>query len=343
MTKAAGRRYWGVVSPHMPAREVAQAARQQEAMGLEGTFAAQVYGPPFIPLAAAAASTSTLRLASGIAIAFTRSPFETAMAAIDLDRMSEGRFVLGLGASIRSWVEGFFGMPYGKPVEHLRETVEIIRLIIRQAHTGELTAYRGRYHALDFAELQDVPPPLRTDLPIWIAALRGPLIRLGAEIADGVIGHPIWSVDWVTTTVAEQVHAGLAAAGRARGDLHVNCWFWTTPNRDARQSLEDGRACVAFYAGMQQYEEYFAAHGFRAQCKALQAGVRNRDFAGVAHLVPDEMVSRFVLTGTPDDVRRKLEPAWAVADAVTLMPPILTLPPARSGAFFATIAETFYG
>lgn len=337
------RRYWGVISPHAPAAAVAQSAHQQELMGLEGCFAPQVYGPPFLPLAAAATSTRRLLLATGIAIAFTRSPFETAMAAIDLDRMSEGRFVLGLGSSIKAWVEGFFGVPYGKPLEHLRETVDVIRLIVSRSHTGELTHYRGKYYNLDFRELQPTPPPLRTAIPIWIAALRGPLVALGAEIADGVIGHPIWSRHWLERTVAPQLAQGLARSGRPRDAVHLNCWFWATPNPDARRSVEDARACVAFYAGMKQYEEYFAAHGFREVCRRLQEGVRRGDYRGVAHLVPDEMASTFVVTGTPAAVRDKLEPVWRIADSVTLVPPIVSLAPEQIERYAATISDTFYG
>jgi probable F420-dependent oxidoreductase len=326
----------------MPARALADLARQQESMGLQGTFAAQVYGPPFIPLAAAAVATERLLLASGIAIGFTRSPFETAMAALDLDRMSNGRFVLGLGSSVRSWVEGFFGSPYGKPVEHLREVVDLIRLIIARAHTGTLTRFDGKYHRHDFGELQPTPPPLRTEVPIWLAAMRGALVRLAGEVADGVLGHPMWSVPWATERMPRALKEGLDRSGRLRADVHVNCWFWVTPNRDPRQSIDDARACIAFYAGIEQYEEYFAAHGYRDQCRQLQAGVKRGDYRAVAHLVPDAMVESFVLTGTPDTVRRKLEPVWEFADSVTPIPPFLSLTPEQTVEYFTAIAETFY-
>src|SRR5439155_21739923 len=112
-------KYWGTIFP-LPAAMLVAQAQQLEAAGLEGLFAPQVYGPPFIPLATAAGATSRVRLATGIALAFARSPFETAVAAMDLDRISGGRFTLGLGTSVRSWSEGFFGMEYGKPLDHLR-------------------------------------------------------------------------------------------------------------------------------------------------------------------------------------------------------------------------------
>jgi probable F420-dependent oxidoreductase len=336
------KRYWGMISPQMPANVLAQVAKQQEDLGFEGTWAAQVFGPPFSPLAAAATSTERLLLGTGIAIAFTRSPFETAMAAIDLDSMSNGRTVLGLGSSVKSWTEGIFGMPYGKPVEHLRETTELLRLIIAKAHTGELDRFEGKYHLHDFSELQPPGPPLRTAIPIWISALRGAMLRLGAEIADGVIGHPIWSTHWATTTIPKQLKEGLERGGRQREDLQVNNWFWITPNNDTKQSVEDARACVAFYAGVEQYEAYFAAHGFREECKQLQEGTKRGDYRSVAHLVPDEMASTFVITGTPDDVRSKLEPVWEFTDSMTLIPPVLSLSPEQTEAYFGTIAETFY-
>jgi probable F420-dependent oxidoreductase len=336
------KRYWGIIGPNMPANILAQIARQQEDIGLEGTFAAQVYGPPFIPLAAAATTTERLQLGTGIAIALTRSPFETAMAAVDLDRISNGRFVLGLGTSVQAWVAGVFGMPYGKPVAHLRETIEVIRMSIAKAHTGELKTFKGKYYDLDFSELQPPGPPLRTEIPIWISALRGAMVRLGAEIGEGVIGHPIWSTHWSTTTIPEQLKVGLDRGGRERSDIHVNNWFWVTPNKDRKQSVEDARACVAFYGGVEQYEPYFAAHGFGEESKRLQEGFKRGDYQSVAHLVSDEMASTFVITGTPDEVREKLEPVWEATDSMTLLPPILSLLPEQMEAYFNTIAETFY-
>ena len=340
MTKK--RKYWGVISASMPADAIAGLAKQQEDTGLEGTFAAQVFGPPFIPLAAAATSTTRLKLGSGIAIALTRSPFETAMAAIDMDRISDGRFVLGLGTSVRSWTEGIFGMPYDRPVPQLRENVEQIRKFVAESHTGNLEKVAGKYHQFDFSEMQPPPPPPRTEIPIWIASLRSPMTRLAAEIADGLIGHPIWSLDWLRSEIAKDIEIGLKRAGRTRESLEVNCWFWTTPNKDAKQSIEDARGCVAFYGGIDQYEPYFSAHGFGEVCRELQAGVKGGDYKSVAHLVPDDMASTFVVTGTPEEVRQKLESAWEVADSMALIPPIVSIAPEQSAAYMQTIAETFY-
>lgn len=335
-------RFWGTITS-MPAPVLAGLAQHLEGRGVEGLFAPQVYGPPFVPLAAAAAVTSRVRLASGIAIAFTRSPFETAMAAMDLDRISGGRFTLGLGTSVRSWSEGFFGMEYGKPVEHLREVVDIVRKVVQTAHTGQLKEYRGKYHHLDFSEFQPLAEPVRTDLPIWVAALRTPLVRLAAEIADGVVGHPIWSIEWATTRVIDDLYAGLRRGGRERSAVDFNVWLWAAPNDDARQSVEDARATVAFYAGVEQYESYFAAHGFGKEAKLLQEGVKRGDYLSVKHLVPDEMARTFVVCGTPDQVRKRVSLIWEHANSACINPPSYGLEPAAAAAYSMKIADLFYG
>jgi len=335
------RRYWGFVSP-MPAPALTMLAQQAEAQGLTGIFAAQVYGPPWIPLATAAAATSNLELASGIAIAAARSPFETAMAALDLDRVSQGRFTLGLGASIMAWTRGVYGAPEHKPLAHLRETVAAVRHIVRGAHLG-LTPFEGRYYRADFAELQPTAPPVREEIPIWIAALRGPAVGLAAEIAQGVMGHPMWSLDWAVERIQPDLAAGLARAGRKRDDIELNLWLWCVPNSDEAEAIEDCRTTMAFYGGMKQYESFFEAHGFGEQARKLQDYVHKRDLAGAASQVPDEMVRTFVLCGKPERVRERVERAWTVADSLVLIPPVYGLSPEKLLFYGAETAKLFYG
>lgn len=334
-------KYWGTIVP-LPGHMLTAQAQQLESLGMEGLFAPQVYGPPFVPLATAAAVTSRVRLATGIALAFTRSPFETAVASLDLDRISNGRFTLGLGTSVQSWSEGFFGMPYGRPLDHMREVVEIVRLVWQKAHTGELTRYDGTHHTHDFSEFNPLGAPLRTDIPIWIAALRTPLIRLAAEIADGVIGHPIWSIDWATTKVQDDLKAGLRRGGKQRADVEFNMWLFVAAHPDRAQAIEDARATVAFYGGIAQYEEYFAAHGFRAEAKQLQQGVQRGDYLSVKHLVTDEMAQTFVVCGTADEVRERVSAIWESADSACLVPPSYGLEPGALLQYGARIAEIFY-
>jgi len=335
-------RFWGFVSGNMPGEVLVAQAKAMESLGLGGIWAPQVYGPPWVALGACAAVTQKITLASGIALAFVRSPFETAMAAMDMDRISGGRFVLGLGPSVRSWSEGFFGMPYGRPVEHLREVVQIIRLVVEKSHTGELKSFQGKYHTHDWTEFQPLAQPVRTHIPIWIAAVRQPLIRLAAEVADGVIGHPIWSIQWARNQAMQALEEGLRKSGRQRSDIHFNAWFWVIVNPDRREAVEDAKATVAFYAGIQQYEPYFAAHGFQGEAQRCQQWVKQGNYAAGAREVTDEMAQTFVICGDADEVRRRLAPVLEMVDSVTLVPPIGGLPPEKVAAYGQAIAETFY-
>jgi probable F420-dependent oxidoreductase len=324
----------------LPAPILVEMARQAEARGIYGCFAPQVYGPPFLPLAVAAGATERLQLASGIAIAATRSPFETAMAAIDMDRISGGRFTLGLGASVLSWSRGIYGAPEHKPLAHLRETVEAVRHIVKGAHRG-LEPFLGEYYRADFRELSPTEPPLRDEIPIWIAALRAPMVRLAARIGDGVIGHPMWSIEWTLHEMMPALEAALAKAGRRRDEIEVNIWPWVAPNPNEAEAIEDARPTIAFYGGIAQYESFFAAHGFGDVARKLQEGVQRGDYRSVAQLVPDEMVRAFVALGEPEKVRERIALLDGVADSICLVPPAYGLPPEKLLYYGGMVAQTF--
>ncbi|MBW2421892.1 MAG: LLM class flavin-dependent oxidoreductase [Deltaproteobacteria bacterium] len=336
------RRYWGIVAP-LPAQAIATFAQRAEAQGLEGVFAPQVIGPPWSTLAVAAAYTERLKVASGIAIAAARSPFETAMAAIDMDRISQGRFVLGLGASVQDWTCGLFGAPEHKPLAHLRETVAAVRHIIRGAHRAEgLEAFVGQYYKGDYSALQPQQPPVREEIPIWLAALRSPAVRLAAEVGDGVMGHPIWSVDWAIDKIQPELAKGLERGGRKREDVELTLWFWCTPNADEAEAIEDARTTVAFYASFEQYESFFAAHGFRDEARRAQAVGRERDIMTRPDVVPDDMVRAFVLCGKHDSIRERIERAWEIADSLVVIPPAYGIDPVKMMHYQAEIAKLLY-
>ena len=337
MSNKKQRRYWGTVAP-VKASIIEMLAKNAEAAGMEGVFAAQVWGPPFTSLAVAASHTEKLKIASGIAIAAARSPFETAMLSIDLDRISNGRFILGLGSSIESISTGYFGAPKIKPVTHLRETVRAVRHIIAGAHKG-LEPFEGEYYSADYAMLEPLAPPLREEIPIWIAALRGKLVELGAEIADGIMGHPIWSVEWAVEEIQPALAKGLDKAGRKREDVDLNLWFWCAPNTDERESIQDAKGCVSFYGAMEQYHSFFDAHGFGDEARKLQQAARNNPAAKRSHLVTDEMAKTFVLCGKPEEVKKRIDKAWTVADSMCLNVPSWGLSNDKRGFYQAEIAK----
>ena len=333
---------WAVLEPAAPdslRREVEAA----EAAGLEGVWVPQLWSPPFPAMAAIAQMSRSLRIGSGVALAFTRSPLETALDALDVDLLSGGRTVLGLGTSIRAVTEGFHGSTYGKPIAHLREVVRIVRDVIEKGHTGELGAYEGEYHKVDLRGFR-VRPPVRPSIPIWLPALFASSIRLAAEVGDGLIGHPVWSREFVTGEMAKTLDEALARRGRSRDRFHVNLWIYTAIADDAQRAVDEARGTVAFYASVAQYEKYFASHGFGDAARAVAAAAARGDAAGMAAAVPDEMVRRFAAVGTADEVRERVAAMARHADSVTLVPPGTggSLPPARVAEYRRAIADTFF-
>ncbi len=313
-------RYWMMLPASRSAAVTAAVARRAEEQGLEGVFSIQLSSNPWLPLGPAALATSTLRLATGIALGFTRSPLETAFAALDADHLSEGRFTLGLGTSVRRWHEELYGVPYEHPVDRLEEAITLIKAVL-SGRGRNLGRFDGRFYDVDFTSLAH-KPPFRPNLPVWVAALRTPLVRMAGRCADGLIGHPSWSVPWTLQQVNGPYADALAASGRRRDQVEINLWSVVAPNPDVAESVRDAKSHVASYAAITQYEPYFAAHGFGAVARQLQAAVAERQ-RNTAELVPDEMARTFVLCGTPDQVRHQLQPLWQVADSICLQPPPL--------------------
>jgi alkanesulfonate monooxygenase SsuD/methylene tetrahydromethanopterin reductase-like flavin-dependent oxidoreductase (luciferase family) len=334
---------WTVLES-MPGKEFERAVREAEDAGLQGIWIPQVFSPPFPAMAAAAMVSTSLRIGSGVALAFTRSPLETALSALEIDVLSGGRTVLGLGTSIQMVNERLHGAVYGKPLVHLREVVQLVRDVIERGHTGELGAYEGRYHRLDPSGFRLGAPRVRKTIPIYLPALFESSIRLAAEIGDGLAGHPVWSLRWVDNEVRRLLDEGLAAAGRKRGELHVNLWAYVAIDADKKRAIDDARGTLAFYSGIAQYERYFAAHGFGDAARAVAAATAKGDLRAARAAVPDQMVTTFMVAGTRDEVRERIEKLGRAADSLTLVPPGTggTLPPERVRAYQRAIVEEFY-
>lgn len=325
-TNAVGgeRRFWGTM-PVLPGPMLTETVRQMETLGFEGVFVLQIYGPPFVPLAAASTVTETLKLGTGIAVAGTRSPLETAYASIELDRISGGRFVLGLGSSIPSAVEGMYGMPPVKPLGHLRETVEVVRYIIANGHKG-LDPYNGTYFKADFQEMMVTAPPVRERIPIWIAALQEKMTDLAIEIGDGLMVHALWSANYTSKVQKPVIEAALAKHGRKREDIEINAWPWIAINPDKQQAINDARATVAAYSGYKQYEPFFEKQGFGDYARSCQLSLgEHGDVSAVAKNIPDEMVLAFCACGPVEEVLEQIEPYWDVVDSLAPMTPYRNL------------------
>ncbi|GAC1419551.1 MAG: LLM class flavin-dependent oxidoreductase [Novosphingobium sp.] len=329
--------------PVLPAAELVPLVQGWEAVGVEGVWAPQIFGAPFTTLAAAAAVTRRIKLGTGIALAFTRSPLETACSAIDLDHISDGRVVLGLGSSAESQVTGSYGMAYGKPLAHMREVVGQVRAVIERGHTGELGRLEGAYHTLDLSHFRLVRPARRSAIPVYLPAVFEKACEQAGAIADGLLGHPLWTAAWLRDRVGRNLKAGLDKAGRDRSAVDVNLMIFTVINPDRTEAIADARANIAFYTQSPQYLRYFTEIGFGTEATAIQAAFATQDYAAMARACPDEMVCAITVLGSADEVRAQVSERAEHANSITPVVPQFGIEPDKAAFYRQRIGEVFYG
>jgi probable F420-dependent oxidoreductase len=327
----------------MPKDALVAAARAYDAAGVQGVWSPQIFGAPFGTLAAIGAVTERLKLGTGIALAFVRSPLETACSAIDLDLLSGGRCVLGLGSSAESQVVGSFGSTYGKPLAHMREIVGMIRSIVAKGHTGELTHLEGEYHSLDLSHFRLLTAPVRPVIPIYLPAVFEKACEQAGEIADGLLGHPLWNDQWIHNQALTHLRSGLERGGRARSAVDLNLMVFTVITDDRRAGIEDARATIAWYSQSPQYLRYFETIGFGPEAAAIQAAFARADYVAMVAACSDAMVESIAIIGTVDDVRRRMQDRARDADSITPVVPHYNLSPDKVAEYAQRIAALFYG
>ncbi len=328
--------------PVLPAQELVPLVQEWEAAGIEGVWVPQIFGLPQVTLAAAAAVTSRIKLGSGITLAFTRSPLETACSVIDLDHISDGRAVLGLGSSAQSQIEGSFGMPYGKPLAHMREVVEQVRAVIAEGHTGELQKLEGEYSTLDLSHFRLTGPARRPAVPIYLPAIFEKACEQAGEIADGLLGHPLWTTQWIHEKVRTHLTAGLEKGNRERSAFDLNLMIFTVINDDRDAAIADARDNVAFYTQSPQYLRYFEAIGFGKEAAAIQEAFARQDFEAMAQACPDEMVSAITVLGSAEDVKAQVIERAAFADSITPVVPQFGMAEDKAAIYRQRIADVFF-
>jgi probable F420-dependent oxidoreductase len=306
--------------------ELVGAAKAAEDAGFASVWTAELHRSAFVPAAAIASGTSRIGIGTGIALAFVRSELTTALSALDLDDLSGGRFILGLGTGVRRLVEGWHGATFGSPAAHLRETVGLIRRFVAEAHLGEPIESSGDHHHVELRGYQRPWPPLRADLPIYLAGVGPVMSRTAGEVGDGWIAHELGSPAFLAERILPNLDEGLRRGGRSRDDFTRVVSACCVPYQDAAQAKRWAAGLVAFYASVRTYTDFFDFHGFAREAVAVQQRFRTGDLQGMVDACTDEMVDAFTLAGTPDHVRRRLRDYEGLADVVKLTPPTHNVP-----------------
>jgi probable F420-dependent oxidoreductase len=283
------------------------AARSQEERGYAGTFTRETNSDPFLPLAAAAARTRGIELGTAVAIAFARSPMTLAYTGHQLQAMTGGRFVLGLGTQVRAHVERRFGMGWGAPVARMRDHLAALRAIWASWRTGEPLAHRGPYYTHTLMTPAFRPPPHpHADPPVLLAAVGPAMTELATTAADGLLTHPIADAAYLRAVTVPAVEDALLRGGRSREAFRLAGSVLVATGRDER-ALEAATAAlrsrIAFYGSTPAYRPVFAHHGWGDLADRLHDLSVTRDpgrWAAMAALVPDEVVRTIGVVAEPE-------------------------------------------
>jgi probable F420-dependent oxidoreductase len=253
----------------------------------------------FTPLTLASVWAPSLRLGNAIVPVYTRGPATLAQCVGSLAQAAPGRFALGLGTSSDVIVERWNGIPFEKPLSRVREAVQYLRPVFA-GERGE-----GGFKL-------EVPPA--EPIPIYVAALRGRMLRLAGEIGDGAWVNflPLAGVE----QVVEHVREGERAAGREPGTVDIVCRFFNVP-APPEQGLPLVKFMFAAYATVPVYAAYFRWLGYAEQIDPMVDAWEARDRERALELVPEDLVRDVFVFGSPDEQRERLA-AYAEKGITTL-------------------------
>ena len=315
--------------------------KRAEAAGVECVWAPELFRSSVTQAAYLAGKTERIDVATGIAWAFTRSPFILAVSALDIDEMSGGRFRLGLGSGVKRLNETWHNAEYGKPAPHLREAIEATRLIMQQAGKGEPIRYEGSYYDIDIKGWVRPHPAPRESVPIYTAGVQGGMCRMAGDVADGLIGHPIQSLRWIDEVVVDSFEEGLSRSGRERKDFDYLPTVCCAIDDDEARAIEMARRTISFYATVKTYMPLWELHGFADNAVAAGEAFRRGDLAAVPAAISDEMVDAYCAAGPLDKVRARVEATAERADGLFLTPPTYFISPEELSEFQNRIIDAF--
>jgi F420-dependent oxidoreductase-like protein len=295
----------GIMGLHVPGmawREIRESAVLAEDLGYSCLTMGESWGEDaFTSLAQLAAVTSRIRIGTSIVPVFARSPANLAMTALNMDRMSEGRFFLGLGTSGQLVIQDLHGEKFQKPLTRMREYIDIIR----KAARGESLDHDGEFFHTKRFRLRGTP--YRPTLPIYIASLSPASLRLTGELADGWL--PIYLAPARMAVAAAEVKAAAEAAGRSLRDIAISPQVSIYVTDDIAAARDRERPHIAFYIGGMGvfYHQYMHRIGFGAEADRVRQAYQTRERDKAAQLVTDEMVDAMTIIGRPPQCRDQMQ------------------------------------
>src|ERR687898_1543382 len=320
-------------------RSVGETAQAAESLGFAGLWTSETKHDAFLPLAIAANETERIELGTSIAIAFSRSPMEMAQTAWDLQDLTGGRFILGLGTQVKAHVRRRFSMPWDKPVARLREYIMALRAIWDSFQSEGSLNFEGDFYRHTLMTPFFNPGPIeQPEIPVFIAGVNTGLARLAGELCDGFHVHPFHSPEYVRRTVKPAIAEGAQKEGRDTGEIELATSVFVITGEESSEQREKMRAQISFYASTPTYRTVLEAHGWEEVGERLGTLAREKKWREMPALISDEMLAAFAVEAAPDELGAVLRERYTgLIDRVTLYFPFV---PGERDAFWQTVVES---
>lgn len=295
---------------HLDLHTVGADAQLLEEIGYHGLVVEETKDDPFVIMALAAQATKRLKLGTSVAIAFPRSPTVTALSAWTIQKLSGGRFTLGLGTQVKAHIERRYGMAWSPAGPWMREYVRAVRAVWHCWQNGTPLDVKGAHYTINLMVPLFNPGPIaHPAIPIHIAAVNALMCQIAGEVGDGLRPHPVCTPAYIEEVMLPAVGAGAARTGRSLREFSV-CMKPLVATAETEAELvpkvRDARARIAFYASTPQYRAAFEHAGLADLADRLKLLSRAQRWEEMPQHISDEVLHRFVTIGTWDEIARKL-------------------------------------
>jgi probable F420-dependent oxidoreductase len=297
-----------------PMPSIGDLARLAEEGGYESVWVAETGYSAYVQAALAAEATSRVKVGTNIALAFPRSPTITAMTARDLAELSGDRFILGLGSQVKRVNEHRFSTHFEHPAPKMAEYVEVVREVLA-TFSGERVNHRGRFYTVVMNPFPGAGPV--ADVPIYIAAVNQRMVEAAGRVADGLLGHPLTSPEYITQVVRPALERGASAAGRDSSEISLTNSVILQLNDDRDRARFEAALQIAFYATTRTYRPVLDLHDFGDLVDPLREAFARGDMAEMANLAMPA-VDTYAITGGEDECRERLARFDGLVDRVVI-------------------------
>jgi probable F420-dependent oxidoreductase len=322
-------------------RDMMDIAKRADEAGFDSVWNGEFFNRNgLVTLTAVALSTKRTKIATGIAYAYMRNPVLNATGAMDIDEISEGRMILGLGSGTKSMNEGWYGEPFeSRSAAKMKECLALIRKIWA-SHKGMGVRFDGEFYRINIPAFVR-PRAVRDRIPIYLAAVQKGMLRTVGETADGLVGHPLYSRRYITEFIKPNLEIGAKRAGRSLNGIDLTTLLITSISHDRQRALQDAKKQIAFYASVKSYEGILNLHGWERQKLAIWEHFKTFNLSKMAEAVTDDMVEQIAIAGTPDECREQIRKWETLIDLPILYTPTAGVPASRIMENHQLIVETF--